>query len=567
MTLAVAAAAVLVVGLLAGCAATPAATGAVATATEGVTHAQNDRVPEGAVWTQHYFPSADGVELHADVLLPEGLAEGQKVPAILSAGAYFGHSGEMTVEGFAHTGPSGRFTDLVTEGGLLDRGYALVLVDTRGYGGSAGCAELLAGPGERADVSAAIGWAAAQPWSTGSVGMYGKSQDAVTALVGSTLDHPALKGVIAMEPIWDIYRNMRSGGVPRTTISSVSEVYNTIATLPQMPDDDPRYLANAGYDGPTGPHPECTVVNTATYMDPNEDSETWRVRDLPERAKGTSTPLFVTQGFLEWNTEAEGIEEFLAGHEGPQRAWLGQWDHKRGNDRTPDGRLETGREGWFDEALSFYDEHLKGIAPPVAYPPVAIQDSTGAWRAQDTWPVSDRTATVGLGGGSYVDDGLPAGPRNAFVARSEPVPAATRITGTPRVALDAHGHGNVFVRLHDVAPDGTAVVFDEQVSALRPGATAVELRSTDWTLPAGHVLAVQIGTVEPGVPYANDWLVTPSRETVTVRDARLTLALDDPSDDAGLPGAPAPWLQTYRQTNASKPAAAAPSFTLPGRTG
>ena len=37
---------------------------------------------------------------------------------------------------------------------------------------------------------AALDWAAVQPWSTGSVAMYGKSLDGVTALVGNNLTTP-----------------------------------------------------------------------------------------------------------------------------------------------------------------------------------------------------------------------------------------------------------------------------------------------------------------------------------------------------------------------------------------
>lgn len=101
--LAAAVAAALTLAVAAGCTSAPQA--AVATATEAVTHEQNDRVPIGASWTQHYFPSTGGVELHADVLLPEGLAPGEKVPVVLSAGGYFGHSGKLAVEGLPHTGP------------------------------------------------------------------------------------------------------------------------------------------------------------------------------------------------------------------------------------------------------------------------------------------------------------------------------------------------------------------------------------------------------------------------------------------------------------------------------
>src|SRR5690242_8149707 len=58
-----------------------------------VTHAENPRVPEGAAWTEAYFPSSDhsGVELHADVLRPADLPAGQKTPVILSVGPYFAH--------------------------------------------------------------------------------------------------------------------------------------------------------------------------------------------------------------------------------------------------------------------------------------------------------------------------------------------------------------------------------------------------------------------------------------------------------------------------------------------
>ena len=50
--------------------------------------------------------------------------------------------------------------------------------------------------------------------------------------------------------------------------------------------------------------------------------------------------------------------------------------------------------------MSFYDQYLKGIEPSVEYPAYAVQDSAGTWRAQDTWPVVERSATVRFGGGS-----------------------------------------------------------------------------------------------------------------------------------------------------------------------
>lgn len=579
---------------------------AVATATDPVTHAENDRVPKGSVWTQHYFPSADrsGTELHADVLLPEGLRKGAKVPVIVSVGPYFGHSGQTGPEGWTHTGPSSRFQDFIEGTDLFARGYAFVMVDLRGFGGSTGCLDW-GGPGEQADVKAAVDWAARQPWSTGTVGMYGKSYDAVTGLIGNNLDQKALKAVVAQEPVWDMYQYIYSNGVPRPNVTGTANAYNSIATIAPLADDDPRYRANARWEDS---HPECLTQNSAGYRIADQWDEHWTSRDLAKTAKGSDTPLFVTQGFIENNTKPEEMQEYLDHHVGPERGWLGQWDHVRGGDRTGDGRLAMGREGWYEETLSFYDQYLKGIKPKVRYPAYAVEDSTGAWRAQRTWPVVERSATLPLGGGAYVDDGgasartalaaaggpaskalpkpsgtwdmenapaiEPAGPRalpdatarlqrsgavtSSFFVWSEPVRKAVRVTGTPRVSLTAKGTGNIMLKLYDVAPDGTAVMFDEQVSLLDSGRLSVDLKATDWTLAAGHVLAVEIGSIQTG-----SWRDTPSGETISVKGARLRLALDDPADDIATGGDRSPFLDTYLRQYTVELPAGRPTFTVP----
>ncbi|GHH87686.1 hypothetical protein GCM10018793_64550 [Streptomyces sulfonofaciens] len=587
---------------------------ALATATTPVTHEENDRVPEGSVWTQHYFPSSDGsgTELHADVLLPERPAANARVPVILSVGPYFGHSGQTDPEGWTHTGPSSRFQDFIEGTDLFARGYAFVMVDLRGFGGSTGCLDW-GGPGEQADVRAAVDWAARQPWSTGAVGMYGKSYDAVTGLIGNDLDQHALKAVVAQEPLWDMYQYIYSNGVPRPNVTGTADAYNSIATMDQMADDDAHYLANARYEAA---HPECLTENSAGYRIADQWDEHWTSRDLAKMARGTDTPLFVTQGFIENNTKPEEMQEYLDNHTGPERGWLGQWEHVRGGDHTGDGRLSMGREGWYDETLSFYDQYLKGIRPAVHYPAYAVEDSTGTWRAQNTWPAAARSVTLPLGGGSYVDDGgssasaapgasgasggsggttpgargkpygewdmehAPAIDRAApkglageqaarqragetassFFVWSAPVERAVRVTGTPRVLLTARGEGNVMLKLYDVAPDGTAAMFDEQVSLLDQGRLAVDLKATDWTLAAGHVLAVEIGSIRTG-----SWRDTPSGQTIRVKGAQLRLALDDPADDTATAGDRSPYLDTYlRQYTVDLPAGPATFQVVPG---
>ena len=546
-----------------------------ATAASGdpVTHDENERVPEGAAWTEAYFPSSGGVELHADILRPAHLAPDARTPVILSVGPYFAHAGQTGPEGWDVVGPSVRFQDFINGADLMANEYTFVMVDNRGFGGSTGCLDWV-GPGEQADIGAAIEWSASQEWSTGDVGMYGKSYDAVTGLAGNNLALEPLKAVVAQEPLWNMYNYLWSNEVARPNVTGTPNAYNSIATMAPMDGDDEHYAANARYEDE---HPECLSDNLADGNNPDLESEYWDARNLADDAAGTDTPLFVTQGFIEPNTKPEDMQVFLDNHTGVERGWLGPWDHVRGNDVVSDGRLAMGREGFFDEVMRFYDEFLKGETPGVEDPAYAIQDSTGAWRAQDTWPEADSSTVARLGKGSYVDDGgasslaatgltraqvdgwdmehaptlaprsraFAAGASSSYLTYSTPVASDVRITGTPSVVFRASTAGEVMVRLWDVAPDGTATMFDENVALIeRRGRVAFDLKSADWTLAEGHQLGVQIGTIE-----SRGWLAEPSGNRISVAGARLSLDLQDPAGDVVTQGAPAPYLERYRAGN------------------
>lgn len=542
-----------------------------------VTHDQNPRVPEGAAWTEAYFPSADhsGAVLHADVLRPADLPAGARTPVILSVGPYFAHAGQTEPEGWDQVGPSARFDDFIDGAQLMKRHYTYVMVDLRGFGGSTGCLDWV-GPGEQADVKAAIQWSASQKWSTGKVGMYGKSYDAVTGLVGNDLKQSSLKAVVAQEPVWDMYNYLFSNGVPRPNVTGTPAAYNSIATMPPMADDSARYKAAATYETT---HPNCLSDNLTNNDNPDHDSAYWKARNLAAKAKGTHTPLFITQGFIEPNTKPESVEQYLDNHRGRERGWMGQWEHVRGND-VENGHLAQGRAGWFDEIMRFYDQYLKGVKPSVTDPEYAIEDSDGHWRAQPTWPVSSTSYQAPLASGSYVDSGPAAATPRTTAANggrwdleraprtrplsgvekntaelgsaaatdywtwSTPAARAVRLTATPKVAFTASTSGNVMVRLWDVAPDGTARMLDENVSLVRQGPVAFDLKSTDWTIAKGHQLGVQIGTIG-----STDWNAVPSGHTIKVSGAKLDLTTLDPATDKPTQGDRSPYLDQYISDN------------------
>src|SRR4051812_12523454 len=259
----------------------------------GAAHAA--AVPPGATWTEATITEPDGTKLHADVLRPSALPADARTPVILSIGPYFNHAGQTGPAGPAEgtsydpvgpsTGPSDRFLDFVEGARLMEKGYTFVMVDLRGFGGSTGCLDW-AGPGEQADVRAAVEWAASQPWSTGRVGMYGKSYDAVTGLIGAVSKPKGLAAVVAQEPVYDLYRYLYSDGIRYLNSLATPALYDLIADTPGPILDDPNYNAGALNDLA---RPGCSALNYLDQQDSDHDAAYWKARNLIPRAAGAPT--------------------------------------------------------------------------------------------------------------------------------------------------------------------------------------------------------------------------------------------------------------------------------------
>src|SRR5450432_3225350 len=95
----------------------------------------------------------------------------------------------------------------------VPRGYAVVNVDLRGFGTSEGVATLLSEQ-EAADYAEVIEWAAAQPWSSGKVGLNGVSYLAISQWRVAALRPKPLAAICPWEGWTDVYRDVAyPGGV------------------------------------------------------------------------------------------------------------------------------------------------------------------------------------------------------------------------------------------------------------------------------------------------------------------------------------------------------------------
>ncbi len=533
-------------------------------------------VPAGAKWSEATIASTDGVKLHADVLRPSHLPADAKTPVILSIGPYFNHSGQTGPAGPVQetsydpigpsTGPSDRFLDLVEGARLMQRGYTFVMVDLRGFGGSTGCLDWT-GPGEQADVVKAVEWAASRPWSTGKVGMYGKSYDGVTGLIGVNRQPQGLAAVVSQEPVYDLYRYLYGDGMRRLNSVLTPALYGAIDATPGPLADDPTYTIDGANDTQ---RPGCKAANLADQAG-NEDhfSPYWRQRNLIPGAKGSQVPLFLTQGLTENNTVSDGTAQYLQNHTGYERAWLGPWDHVRGNETEDDGTLKMGRAGWFGEVMRFYDRFLKGEKPRVKDPMVAVQTNDGKWRGEETWPPADSTGyTSELLPGTYTDDGNGGitDPDGVWTI-SPPLPYDVHLSGSGRAIVDVSSglpRGNLVVDVYDLDKSGTGPLITRQGHMIYSnGEVPLNLWSADWKIPAGHRIAVRVTDAN------TDWWVhVPTLQDVTVYGGQITLPFLRRARTKTIAGNPGTQLEGYLSETVTVPpetieSSESDSFTLP----
>jgi predicted acyl esterase len=147
-------------------------------------------------------PMPDGTLLDGNIYRP---ASSERFPVILGAHAYnkdlqsppLRPVGFTPMRGYMESGDSTFFAR---------RGYVHAVFNVRGSGQSEGYYQLM-GPLEVQDIGNLIDWLAAQPWSTGNVGMFGVSYFARLAKAVAAVGPKPLKAIFAPFAGTDDYRH------------------------------------------------------------------------------------------------------------------------------------------------------------------------------------------------------------------------------------------------------------------------------------------------------------------------------------------------------------------------
>ena len=530
-----------------------------------------DEPPPGSKWEEAYIATGDPEirSLHADILRPENLPEGAKAPVIMTVSPYTAHSGESPTEyNPAKTGPSHRFYDFLEVGKVFEKGYIYVIVDLPGTGGSDGCTDW-GGPVEQRATKYAVEWAATQDFSNGKVALMGKSYDGWTGLMGIGQKPKGLAAVLAMEPVYSGYRYYYTNGVRLGTRSALTTAAFQVGDLrPGTTTDDPMYWANGAPKG------YCYGVNLGGAQTDTEDSVYWNERNLLPKVKGASTPLFLTQGFLEDNTLQDAAFDVFNGMAGAKRAWFGQFAHIRGWEGCAEECL-AGKTDFAEQMMRFLGTHLKDEknAPD---PEVEVQSAPdGKWRAERAWPPADSVLrTSQLKPGSYTDDGenrgAGEGAGEGVWTFSQPLPYRAHMAGEPVITASLSGvpQGNFVVNVYDVAPDNKATLVSRSAWLMRSGTESeisFKLYGQDWIFEPGH----RVGVLLSGA-NSEWWLHAPTGAQIDVEQATISLPWLTYARSEFLPGQSTSRLQSWLEASTltvdpSKIAEGESSFDLPAK--
>ncbi|MDQ0510549.1 CocE/NonD family hydrolase [Ancylobacter amanitiformis] len=432
-----------------------------------------------------FIPMRDGVRLAATLWLPADAGE-NPVPAILELIPYRRRDGTV-------------FRDAKMHPYVAGHGFACCRVDIRGSGDSEGVLTDEYSELEFDDAEDIIAWLAAQPWSSGAVGMTGISWGGFNALQVAARQPPALKAIIALCCSDDRYADdvHYVGGCLLTEDAMWSSFMLALGALPP----DPQIVGER-WRSMWRERLEASTCWSERWLQHQRRDDYWRRGSVCEDFSRIAIPVYAISGWDD--TYSNAVPRLLEGLSGPCKGLVGPWSHAYPFLGEPGPAI-----GYLQEAIRWWRHWLCGVDTGImdepAYtawitephaPAPFYAEHPGRWVAEPGWPSPNIAAQVlRLNTGTLAPDARPGGelviaspvttaqafgryggyggtvPDMALDQRrddglglsfdTEPLTEAFDLLGAPVVDLRARcdvAGAQLVARLCDVAPDGTSTL-------------------------------------------------------------------------------------------------------------
>lgn len=260
------------------------------------------------------------------------------------------------------------------------RGYATLLVDFRGTGGSDGvCPATFDTPKEGADGAEVVEWAAAQPWCDGRVGVWGMSYGGITSLAIAAQRPRHLRAIAPIYGCDDLQRDFVAPGGCRNCLGTYGWVARMVAldlAPPSFLDADRRWESTWSRRldrlrrGDIGPLAWQRNANDNAY---------WREKAIP--VERIDVAALMVGGWRDIYPQA--VPDVYRRLGGPKKLLMGPWVHT-----LPDSSAFVPFDLTY-EICRFFDRWLKGENNGIMEePPVTIYvQGRNRWKHERNWPI------------------------------------------------------------------------------------------------------------------------------------------------------------------------------------
>ncbi|RLN55368.1 hypothetical protein BBJ29_007045 [Phytophthora kernoviae] len=275
---------------------------------------------------------------------------------------------------------------------LAQRGFAVARVDIRGSGNSEGHYTGEYTQQELQDGVKVIEWLAAQPWSSGRVGVFGKSWGGFNGLQLAAMAPPALKGVVSLYSIDDRYADdvhYMGGAVLGSEALSWATVMFSLNALPMAPE---TVGSEVEWKKKWQERLEKQLPWLHEWLAHQARDEFWEYGSICESYDAVQCSVLEIGG---WNDGYfNGVARMISGMNNCERKGvIGPWSHNWPNHATPGpqiGFLELCRQWWEhslngatnESAASFPDLQIF-VKDAIENPTARIVEYPGKWRAVD----------------------------------------------------------------------------------------------------------------------------------------------------------------------------------------
>ncbi len=418
----------------------------------------------------------------ADIVRPSEATS--RVPVIMDASPYYsccGRGNESELKTYDSTGKPVEFP-LFYDNYFVPRGYAVVLVDLAGTNRSAGCTDV-GGPSDVGSARKVVDWlngratgysaktggsAVAAGWSTGNVGMIGKSYDGTIANGVAATGVAGLKTIVPISAISSWYDYYRSDGA--TFGSNPAGLARTVESR------------NSGQD--------CSVQNqvlTAGATANGDYGPLWADRDYVTGARNVRASVLLSHGVNDLNVKTIHFGQWWDALTVEKKIWLSQTGHV--------DPFDYRRAEWVDLLHRWFDHYLLGLDNGVQNGPVAsVERQPDQWADQSAYPAANAVATTlrphasgtlgtaaASGTASFTDN--PGAGEDTWVTNPGSA-ALTYSTGALAAALQVSGTSSV------------TVTATPSTSSARVSALLVDLGPATIRNFAGSGEGIRTGTTE-----------------------------------------------------------------------